>query len=323
MHYRRLGRTGARVSEIGLGLWGMGGWPDADDRESAAALQLSADLGCTFYDSAWAYGRGKSDRLLGDLLAARPQQRLFAATKVPPRNGKWPADPRDPYEAAFPHDHVIDYAQRCRDALRLESIDLLQFHVWDDGWAAHPQFAATVAQLKDSGLIRHFGLSLNRWEPGNGIRAIRTGLVDAVQVIYNVFEQAPEDALFGACREHDIGVIARVPLDEGSLAGGLTLQTRFPEGDWRAHYFGPENLAATVERVERLKELVPAGVTLAEMALRFILSNDTVSTVIVGMRQERHVRANLAGEAVRTLPAALIAQLRRHRWDRAPTPWSD
>lgn len=322
MRNRKLGRTGASVSEIGLGLWGMGDWPDSDDRESVAALELAANLGCTFFDSAWAYGSGKSDRLLGDLLAARSGQRVFAATKVPPLNRKWPADGRDAYESVFPHDHVVDYAQRCRDGLRVESIDLLQYHVWDDAWAQHPQFAATAGFLKESGLVRNFGLSLNRWQPANGIRAIETGLVDVVQVIYNVFEQAPEDELFPACRAHDVGVIARVPLDEGSLAGNLTLQTRFPDNDWRAGYFNAENLAATVERVDRLKPLAPAGMTLAEMALRFILSNETVSTVIVGMRKEKHVRANLADAGLRTLPAALLAELRRHRWDRAPTPWS-
>ncbi len=322
MNERRLGRTSERVSEIGLGLWGMGDWPDSDDRESAAALTLAADLGCSFFDSAWAYGRGKSDRLLGDLLAARANRRLFAATKVPPLNRKWPADGRDPYEAVFPHDHVVDYAQRCRDGMRVPSIDLLQFHVWDDGWAANPQFAATVAYLKDSGLVRHFGLSLNRWQPANGIAALRTGLVDVVQVIYNIFEQAPDDELFPACREHDVGVIARVPLDEGSLAGNLTLETRFAADDWRAGYFNPENLALTVPRVERLKSLVPAGMSLAEMALRFVLASDAVSTVIVGMRKQKHVRANLATEGSRTLPAGLLAELRRHRWDRTPTPWS-
>jgi aryl-alcohol dehydrogenase-like predicted oxidoreductase len=322
MHYRRLGRTGAQVSEIGLGLWGMGGWPDADDRESAASLALAADLGCTFFDSAWAYGNGKSDRLLGDLLASRPPAQLYAATKVPPRNGKWPADPRDRYREVFPRAHVFDYAERSRRALRVATIDLLQFHVWDDSWADDPEFPATVAELKSSGLIRAFGLSLNRWESANGIRAIRTGCVDAVQVIYNIFEQAPEDELLPACRAHDVGVIARVPLDEGSLAGTLTLETRFPANDFRARYFNAENLAATVPRVERLKAFVAPGLALAEMALRFILSNDDISTVIVGMRKERHVRANLAGDESRRLSPELLRELRAHRWDRVPTPWS-
>lgn len=311
---RRFGRTGWQVSEVGLGLWGMGSWPDRDDRESAASLRLAADLGCNFFDSAWDYGQGRSDALLGDLIAARPAQRLFAATKVPPANFKWPAAAADAYEDVFSRDHVLDYTRRCRELLRVPTIDLLQLHVWDDTWTAHPAFAATIAELKESGLIRYFGLSLNRGQPWNGLRAVATGLVDAVQVVYNIFDQSPEDELFPACLEHDVAVIVRVPLDEGSLGGGLTRASRFAPDDFRARYFGAGNLERTVERVERLRPLVPEGLTLAEMALRFVLSNRAVSTVIVGMRKETHVRANLAAGAPRTLPPPLLAQLREHRY---------
>jgi aryl-alcohol dehydrogenase-like predicted oxidoreductase len=313
---RRFGRTGWMVSEVGLGLWGMGSWPDRDDRESAGSLRLAVDLGCNFFDTAWDYGQGRSDSLLGDLIASCPGQRLFAATKVPPRNFKWPADAADAYESVFSRDHVLEYARRCRDLLRVPTIDLLQLHVWDDAWTTHPQFAPTIAELKTSGLIRHFGLSLNRGQPWNGVHAIQTGLVDAVQVVYNIFDQAAEDALFPACRQHDVAVIVRVPLDEGSLGGGLTRASRFAPDDFRARYFGEGNLERTVERIERLTPLVPQGMTLAQMALAFVLSNPVVSTVIVGMRKERHVRANLAADAPRALSQPLLARLREHRWDR-------
>jgi aryl-alcohol dehydrogenase-like predicted oxidoreductase len=323
MQYRKFGRTGWTVSDIGYGLWGMSGWSGSDDQQSEASLQLAADSGCSFFDSAWGYGAGKSDQFLGALLARNPDKRLYAASKIPPANFKWPALPSHSYDEVFPADHVFRYADQIRKGLGRDSIDLLQFHVWQDHWADEPDFRNTVEKLKRDGVIRAFGLSLNRWEPENGIKGIRTGLVDAVQVIYNIFDQAPEDQLFPLCRERNIGVIVRVPLDEGSLGGNMTVETRFPEGDWRARYFTLENLIPTIERVERLKPIVPAGMTLPEMAIRFVLSNPVVSTTIVGMRSPENVKSNTGYSDKGPLPSALIAELRMHRWDRKPAPWSD
>src|SRR5438552_13385083 len=280
MKYRKFGRTGLEVSDIAHGLWGMGGWIGSDDRESMAALQLAVDLGCNFFDSAWAYGDGKSDQLLGQAIANNKDKQLNAASKIPPKNLRWPASPKDKYSEVFPPDHVFEYADQIRQQLETDSIDLLQFHVWDDHWTEEPDLRKTVEKLKSDRKIRAFGLSLNRWQPENGLKAVRTGLVDSVQVIYNIFDQAPEDELFPACRELNIGVIARVPLDEGSLGGNLTLDTRFPSGDWRANYFGPDNLPPTIERVDKLKKILPLGMTLPEMAFRFILSSPDVSTTI-------------------------------------------
>ncbi len=322
MRYRKLGRSGFEVSDIAHGLWGMSGWSGSEDEESLAALQLSADLGCTFYDSAWAYGEGRSDGLLGEILSRNAGKRLFAASKVPPLNKKWPASGNEPYKNVFPASHVVKYAELIREKLGVESIDLLQFHVWDDAWAEEREFRETIEKLKSSGIIRAFGLSLNRWQPENGLRALRTGLVDTVQVIYNIFDQAPEDELFPLCRELNIGVIARVPLDEGSLGGKLTAQTTFPPGDWRATYFNAENLKATLGRVERLKAILPAGMTLPEMALRFILSNPVVSTTIAGMRKLEHVRVNLRASDAGPLDAGLLRKMKEHRWDRRPQKWS-
>src|SRR5580658_4814929 len=322
MRYRKLGRTGFDVSEIGHGLWGVSGWSGSDDAESLQAMQLAVDSGCNFFDTAWAYGDGKSDALLGQIIAVNRGKRLYAASKIPPKNDKWPGSAGDSYQDVFPAAHVFDYAQRIRKNLGTDSIDLLQLHVWHDDWTGDPDFAATVAKLKSDGLIRFFGLSLNRWEPNNGIRALRTGLVDAVQVIYNIFDQAPEDQLFPVCRELNVGVIARVPFDEGSLGGKLTVDTKFPAGDWRGGYFGQENLAKTVARVEKLKKLVPAGMTLPEMALRFILSNPDVSTTIPGMRRPQNVRENIAASDADGLDAGLLKKLKEHRWDRVPAVWS-
>ncbi len=328
MKYRKLGRTGYEVSEMAHGLWGMSGWSGSEDQESLDALQLATDQGCNFFDTAWAYGQGKSDGLLGEILSRNasppnPAKRLYAASKIPPLNGKWPARSAYKYQDVFPADHVFKHTDLILNQLRTNSIDLLQFHVWDDSWTDEPEFRDTVEKLKRDGRIRSFGLSLNRWEPENGLRALRTGLVDVVQVIYNIFDQAPEDKLFPICEELNIGVIARVPLDEGSLGGKMTPETTFPTGDWRAMYFGPKNLVPTLERVDRLKAILPAGMTLPEMALRFILSNPAVSTIIVGMRKLDHVRQNISMSDAGPLDAALLGKLKSHRWDRKPQPWAD
>jgi aryl-alcohol dehydrogenase-like predicted oxidoreductase len=323
MKYRTLGRTGFEVSEVAHGLWGMSGWSESNDQESRQAIQLAIDLGCNFFDTAWAYGNGKSDGLLGEALKKNSGKRIYAASKIPPKNLKWPASAKDAYTDAFPTDHVFKYAQQIREKLRVDSIDLLQFHVWDDSWTQAPEFRRAVEKLKADGWIRSFGLSLNRWQPENGLKALQTGLVDVVQVIYNIFDQAPEDRLFPTCQELKVGVIARVPLDEGSLGGKMTAETRFPETDWRSRYFGPENLAATLPRVEKLKQVVPTGMNLPEMALRFILANPAVSTTIVGMRKLDHVRQNIALSGAVPPEAGLLETLKAHRWDRKPKRWSD
>lgn len=323
MQYRSFGKSGLKVSEIGHGLWGMGGWTGSEDKESRQALQLSLDLGCNFYDTAAAYGDGHSEKLLGQLIKNNPSKEIVVATKVPPKNRIWPADRKDKIEDVFPTDHIIAYTKRSLEYLGIECIDVQQLHVWDDGWADSPIWKEAAQQLKEEGLIRTFGISLNRWEPWNGLKAIRTGAVDAVQVIYNIFDQAPEDELFPLCEEKGVGVIARVPLDEGSLTGKLTKDTKFPKDDWRSHYFGPENLPATVERAEALKKLLPEGMGLPELAMRFSISHPAVSTSIPGMRKLENVRQNIAVSDGKPLPAELMENLRVHRWDRKVAPWSD
>ncbi len=323
MKYRKFGRTGFEVGDIAHGLWGMGGWSGSEDRGSLEALQLAVDLGCNFFDSAWAYGDGKSDGLLGQTIAKNKGKRLYAASKIPPKNLQWPASSKYQYAEVFPPDHVFKYADLIRKQLDTDSIDLLQFHVWDDHWAGEPDFRSTVEMLKRDGVIRYFGLSLNRWEPENGLKAIHTGLVDAVQVIYSIFDQSPEDELFPACQELNVGVIVRVALDEGSLGGKMTKDTKFPASDWRSGYFNPQNLANTLDRVEKLKQILPPGMTLPELALRFVLSHPAVSTTIVGMRRLEHVRENIGLSDKGPLSPELLQELKHHRWDRKPAPWSD
>ncbi len=322
MKYRAFGRLGWQVSEVGYGMWGLAGWTGGDDQQIRDALRLAVELGCNFFDTALAYGEGVSERILGELVREHPDRRLFIASKIPPKNRCWPSRRGFILSDVFPSDHIRSSVETSLANLGLTSLDLIQFHVWEDDWADDPRWQQAVENLKRDGLVRAVGVSVNRWEPWNVLRTLRTGLIDAVQVIYNIFDQAPEDELFPACRERKVAVIARVPFDEGSLTGTLTLDSRWPEGDWRNSYFVPENLKASVERAERLRPLVPTGSTMPELALRFILSNPDVSTIIAGMRRPAHVRSNLAASDAGPLPADLLAQLRPHRWDRTPTEWS-
>jgi aryl-alcohol dehydrogenase-like predicted oxidoreductase len=330
MHYRKFGRTGWNVSEIGYGMWGMAGWTGSDDAESLAALQRAVDLGCNFFDTAWAYGSGHSEELLGKILRANknnsaaggPDKKLYVATKIPPKNRRWPSCPEYSLDDSYPPDYIFEYVDKSLKNVGVDQLDLIQFHTWEDIWLNDERLPRAIEKLRASGKVRAVGISLNRWEPTNGIRAVRAGLVDAVQVIYNIFDQNPEDELFPACRGKNVAVITRVPFDEGSLTGTLTLDSKWPASDWRSTYFVPENLKASVARADALKPLVPAGSTLPEMALRFILNNPDVGTIIPGMRKLRNVEANLAASDKGPLPAPLHTKLRPHRWDRTPTQWS-
>lgn len=322
MEYRTFGRTGWPVSEMGYGMWGMGGWTESDDSESMDSLYQSVELGCNFFDTAYAYGEGHSEKLLAQLLRAYPDRKLYTATKIPPKNRVWPSRRGSDLMDVFPPDYIREMTEKSLANLGADSIDLMQFHVWEDDWARDERWQKAVDQIKAEGLVKSFGVSVNRWEPDNCLETLKTGHIDAVQVIYNIFDQAPEDNLFPLCRELGVGVIARVPFDEGTLTGTLSYDSRWPDGDWRNTYFVPENLRASVDRAEALRPLIPAGMTMPEMALRFILANPDVGTIIPGMRKRRHVEQNIATSDGQGLPAELVAALRAHRWDRQPTRWS-
>jgi aryl-alcohol dehydrogenase-like predicted oxidoreductase len=242
------------------------------------------------------------------------------ATKIPPKNMKWPARAEYAAADAYPADHIRDYTEKSLRNLDTDVIDLQQLHVWSDAWADDDGWKRGVRALKDEGLVRAFGISVNRWQPTNVIRALESGLVDSVQVVYNIFDQAPEDELLPFCQAKGIAVIARVPFDEGSLTGTLTADSRWPEGDWRNTYFAPEKLHETLTRVERLEPLLPEGMDLPELALRFILEHSAVSTTIPGMRRTPHVERNIAASDGVRLPPRLRDALRAHRWDRTLDP---
>jgi aryl-alcohol dehydrogenase-like predicted oxidoreductase len=322
MQYRKFGRTGWQVSEIGYGMWGMAGWTGSESEEVNRALDKSVEMGCNFFDTAWAYGDGLSEQILNAVLKRHADKRLYVATKIPPKNRKWPSKREFLLKDVFPSDYIIEYTEKSLKNLGVETIDLQQFHVWEDGWADEDEWQDTIIKLTQQGKVRAWGISINRWEPDNSLKTLHTGLIDAVQVIYNIFDQAPEDNLFPLCRKMGIGVIARVPFDEGTLTGTLTKDTIFPENDWRSTYFVPENLKSSVDHAEALQPLIPEGMTMPEMALRFILSNPDVSTTIPGMRKLKNVVTNMQAGDGKGLTKNLLDELKNHRWDRQPTQWS-
>ena len=319
MNERRLGRTGLSVSEIGYGAWGIGGsmWLGAEDQESLEALNRAIDLGVNFIDTALVYGNGHSEKLVGKVARER-QERIVVASKIPPKNRMWPArDGVDPDEA-FPAEWIRRCTERSLSNLGMDTIDVMQFHVWNDEWVGRGSWLEGIQTMRDEGKIRFFGVSINDLQPGNAVKLIETGAVDTVQVIYNVFEQAPEDELLAACERNDVGVIARVPLDEGALTGRLEPGTEFPEGDFRNEYFsGDHSLEHVDERVRAIvKDLAIEREELPEVAIRYVLSHPAVSTVIPGMRTVRNVERNAALGDGQGLPEERVEALKAHRWDR-------
>jgi aryl-alcohol dehydrogenase-like predicted oxidoreductase len=318
MNYRKLGRTGITVSEIGFGAWGIGGamWKGSQDNESMRALHSAIDLGVNFIDTALAYGQGHSERLVASLLRER-KERISVATKIPPKNGQWPAEKGSRLRDVFPYDHIIECTEKSLRNLRMETIDIQQFHVWDDEWSDDAEWSDAIGKLKEQGKIHFFGVSINDHQPENALRLGESGKADTFQVIYNIFDQSPEEKLLPFCRKNDIGIIVRVPFDEGSLTGSVTPETIFPPSDFRDRYFRGDRKQQVQERVNRLKELLDAEAgTLPELALRFVLNHPAVSTVIPGMRRVPNVEANCRVSDGRRLSESLLAELKKHRWDR-------
>ena len=321
MKYRKFGKQDWKVSEVGYGMWGMAGWSGSNDEQSFEALNKAIELGCNFFDTAWVYGAGKSEQILAEVVKRHKEQKLYLATKIPPMLDEWPPKKSRHLEEVFSYEYIIDYAEKSLLNLGTESIDLLQFHVWEDHWAESETWQKAIDKLKTEGKVQAFGISVNRWEPANCMDTLKTGLIDSIQVIYNVFDQAPEDELLPYCQANNIAVIARVPFDEGSLTGSLTKESTWPDGDFRNVYFGEENLNPTLDRVELLKKDVPEGMSLAEMALRFIISNPAITTTIPGMRRVQNAEKNME-VAGNPLNEEQIKILKKHRWDRVPTSWS-
>ena len=318
MRYREFGKCGYRISEIGFGAWGIGGkqWLGGTDEESDRALRRAIELGVDFIDTALAYGDGHSEQLVGRVVR-EAGVRVYVATKVPPRNQLWPARPGIGIDQVFPYHYILESTEESLRNLGLETIDLQQLHVWNPEWTGRDEWRRAFEELKRSGKVRAVGVSISEHEPDSALELIRTGLIDAVQVIYNIFDQSPEGNLFPLCLERNIGVLARVPLDEGSLTSAITEATEFDPTEFRAYYFRGDRKRQVAERVTALqRDLEGVEGTLPEIALRFCLSHPAVSAVIPGMRKVRHVEANAAVSDKGPLAPETLALLKKHVWEK-------
>ena len=322
MRYRPLGRTGIEVSDIGYGAWGIGGrlWQGGDDGEALAALRRAIELGLNFIDTALAYGDGHSEELVGQI-ERESGKTLYIASKVPPKNLTWPAKAGVGIDEVFPYDYVMSCTEKSLQHLKRDYLDLQQLHVWNPEWIASDEWRRAFEDLKKSGKARHVGISINNHDPDSALELVDTGLIDSVQVIYNIFDQSPELKLFPLCFEKGVGVLARVPLDEGALTGAIKEDSTFPEGDFRNRYFRDDRKKQVVEHVDALtRDLAGVGEgaegPLPQVALRYCLSNLAVSTVIPGMRKVRNVEQNCLASDLGPLPLDVVAVLKRHAWDR-------
>jgi aryl-alcohol dehydrogenase-like predicted oxidoreductase len=317
MKYRPFGKTGIQVSEIGHGTWAMGFmWGERKDPEAKAALRRGLELGINFIDTAYLYGNGHSEQLIGEVMR-ETGQRPFVATKVPPNIKEWPPKPGTPPEQAFAASYLIDITERSLKNLGVECIVLQQLHVWRPEWLGRGDWLGAVEKLKTQGKIRFFGVSLNDHDADSGLELVASGLVDSVQVIFNLFEQRPREKLFPACIRHGVGVIARVPLDEGGLSGALQEGMKFPKGDWRAHYFKGDRIRETMERAKQFEFLMEGSMALLpQAALKFCLSEPAVSTVIPGMRTVDHVAANVLVPEFPDFSVSTLARIHALSWPR-------
>lgn len=311
------------MSAIGHGTWGLGGdfWRGVEPRDAQRALHVALDSGVTMIDTALVYGDGNSERLVGEVIRdQRARDWAVVATKIPPKNFAWPASADVPIHEVFGPDYVVDCVERSLRNLKAEVLQVQQLHVWNDAWLGTQGWAdlqGTMKRMIKQGKVLHWGVSINDHDPASALGVTADPLIEVVQVIYNIFDPTPAGELFAVAAEHDVGVIARVPLDEGGLTGALDAETEFPPRDWRNRYFRDDRLSQLVDRTDALAALLGDEATsLPELALRFCLSPPAVSTVIPGMRREAHVRANIAAGDGRALSPELLARLAEHAWDR-------
>ncbi|MFO7632008.1 MAG: aldo/keto reductase [Caldilinea sp.] len=318
MQYRNLGRTGMEVSAIGFGAWAIGGsWGPQDEQDSLAALHRAIDLGVNFIDTAAGYGNGKSERLIGQVLKQRSET-VYVATKTPPLPGNWPPSPYDVAEERYPERYLRENVEERLRTLQTDCIDLLQLHTWTRAWNRNPKPFEVLRKLQAEGKIRSVGVSTPEHDQNSVIDLMRDGYVDAVQVIYNIFDQEPAAELLPAAQETQTGILVRVVFDEGVLAGKYTANTHFAEGDFRNNYFAGDRLARAVARVDKIKaDIAEYGVSMPQVALQFALAHLAVSTVIPGIRNIYQAEANSAVADAAPLPDALMEKLRGHAWLRS------
>ncbi len=324
MRYRPFGNTGLQVSEIGFGGWGIGGgWGEQDDQGALAALGRAIELGVNFFDTAYAYGDGHSEKLIGQAIGRR-RDKMVIATKIPPQTFKWPVKDDEPVATTFNEKWIIQCTERSLKMLGTDYLDIQQLHAWADAYNEQLEWHEALTKLQKQGKVRFFGVSANDWDPFGPQRLVESGRIDSLQVIFNLFEQRPADALLPAAKQAGIGVIVRVPFEEGLLTGNIRPGHRFESDDWRSTWLSPERLAAAEPRIKAIEdELDDDYADLPGLALGFVLGHEAVSTVIPGMRRIEHVQANCRVAGLPPLGSGRLQSLKSHRFVHGwAYPWS-
>lgn len=333
MKYRTLGKTNLKVSEVGYGTWQFANdddcWVGASRKESEKSLLTAIDNGLNFIDSARSYGDGLAEKWIGEIIKNRSRGDLVIASKMHPMNWQWPARKGIDIQETFPKKHILEQVESSLKDLQTDYLDLIYFHVWQDYWIKENEWKETIQNLTKQGKVKYWGISTNNYEPTNCIKACDTGLITVVQTIFNIFCQEPVQTLFPYINENNIGLVARVPLDEGGLGGNFDKDTIFEKGDFRSSYFTKERLIELEKRLIPLKKLVDESdevESLPELALRFILSFSEVSSVIPGMRKTKHVLDNTTLSDKPRLLDNLLSELEKHSWERnfyGTNPWEE
>lgn len=318
MNYKKFNNSDNSISILGFGCWGIGKseWVGASDLESKKILLKAIDEGINFFDTALAYGNGHSEKLVGEAEKESGKD-IFIASKIPSKKKEWPAGDNSTLEDSFPKNYIIEKTERSLKNLNRDHIDLMQFHVWNDKWANKDEWKEAIEKLKKDGKVRYWGISINDHQPENGIEAAKSGLINSFQVIFNIFEQKPTVKLFPFCKRNNISIIARVPFDEGALTGNVRHDTEFPVGDFRNDYFkGKRKIDVQVRADKIWEEIKDDADTLAEAALRYIISFNEVTSVIPGMRKEKNLMANIRSISNGPLSGQLLETLKIYKWNK-------
>lgn len=319
MKYRTMGRTGYKVSEISFGAWQIGGgsWGTQSDEDSIKALNSAIEKGVNFIDTAQGYGNGKSEKIIGKFIRDI-DKRIYIATKTPPLSGTWPPSPYSKAEECYPESYIRSNIDERLKNLGIDKLDILLLHTWTRAWNSNPTPLKILEKIKNEGKIDYIGISTPEHDQNSVIDLMRNGLIDVVEVIYNIFEQEPVAEFFPTAEKYGVGLIGRVPFDEGSLTGKYNINTIFEEGDFRRKYFAGDRLKKTLERVEKVKEDIKStGLTLPQVALLFVLNQPSISTVIPGMRNVNQVQLNTAVSDIPPLSEDIVIKLRKHNWLKA------
>ena len=317
MKYRKLGKTGFEVSEIGFGAWAIGGsWGHQKESDSLAALSTALDRGVNFIDTAAGYGDGKSEKIIGEFLKGR-KERVYVSTKTPPVQGKWPPSPYCRIGDRYPEAYLRSSVEERLRNLQTDALDILFLHTWTRAWNDTPIALEILHSMKQEGLIRHVGISTPEHDQNCVIELMRSGLLDVVQVIYNIFEQEPAAQLLPVAQEENVGIVVRVAFDEGVLTGKYRGHETFSPDDFRSKYFAGDRLQRSVERVEAIRhDFRDHSLSMAELALKFSLSHPATGTVIPGMRNREQALKNTEVSARPDLTKEDLTLLRKHAWNR-------